>query len=88
MVTRGSCRSMPPGRLKKPLVGPMCCGKFHDLQAAHKSLVATEALERAAVFYAAESATHRDNGKLGWPYCDDGRQEIDNNAVVRCAWSR
>src|SRR5215469_3522307 len=45
MVTRALNRSTRPGAFRRPLVGHMC---GYDLQVAHKSPVATEALKRIA----------------------------------------
>src|SRR6266851_6437930 len=54
MVMQGSNRSMRPGAFRKQPAGHVR-RKLYDLQAAHQSPVAVEAIERIAGLYAIES---------------------------------
>ena len=54
MVTRGSIRSTKQGRIQEAACWAHVRRKFYDLQVAHKSPVAAEALERIGALYAIE----------------------------------
>ena len=55
MLTQGSSRSTKVVAFRKRRAGRIMRRKFYDIQVAHKSLVAAEALERIGALYAVES---------------------------------